>query len=416
MTSWLPDDRNILMANSNDDLQNVVVNTKDLDKQQRPTTYETATNISHTSTSTVATKHRRMIEATNESLKNEKQELLESQTCLATVTLSSKESSLIIDGDELQASDHWAPAQVFGKQIFLPDSQLSHQSIISQEDTTPPAPIMSTCSSLEVSEPANVDVPNVDPKSGKSPPLDTTIIDDLSEASDSGAPARKDVCFGLINHPGTKEWRSIVNKLALQLHRNWSDEVYNSVLDHLGGCKFWICRDSGSKYRKDQEWRLATEEEILERTKQRFRDCRKQAAEGVGKKKRGRPPKESQAKIASPPTTTVLTESCSSPNLNKKLNKAIEACLEAIEEAQKCTVIKKPKLGEGNNGPTERSMGIGGEASLCLIQSSETVSLSHVRPKQQKEFKLAEARVHFFEFVSCLIDYEHLDKADEIDE
>jgi hypothetical protein len=345
----------------------------------------------------------------------------------------------VLDND-LQLSKYWAPADVFGKQIFLPNDP-SYETAPNEtvpDNIPPPIALMASCSSLGVSI-LDVDCVALGCNPSTNQRDDEPISQSLSSKQISHAaslvtpipscPTRMDVCFGLINHPGTKKWRSIVDNLARQLNRQWSDKKYEQVvLRQLKGCKFWICRDSGpSKCRKDQEWREATDEEIMERTKQRFRDCRKQqqvVPEGGVLRSRGRPLKEKFAvnRKRLPSPTTFLSDA-SYLTLNPKLNKAIEACLEAIGEAQSMKRTdaasfgnKKIKLSDGSF----EAQGAAGESQVHLFQlpgaGRDLLHDLQARIRHQKTLKLEEARTHFFHFVSCLIDYEHLAKAADVDD
>jgi hypothetical protein len=370
----------------------------------------------------------------------------EEHLSLLSMELAPKETSHsiieteVLDND-LQLSKYWAPADVFGKQIFLPNDP-SYETAPNEtfpDNIPPPIARMASCSSLGVSI---LDVDCVALECNTS----TNQLDDepISQRSSSkpispaaslvtpipSCPTRMDVCFGLINHPGTKKWRSTVDNLARQLNRQWSDKKYEQVVLHqLKGCKFWICRDSGpSKCRKEQEWREATDEEIMEWTKQRFRDCRKQqqvlVLEGGVLRMRGRPLKEkfSVNRKRSPSPTTFLSN-VSNWTLNPKLNKAIEACLEAIGEAQSMKRTeaagfgnKKIKLSDGSF----EGQGAADESQVHLFQlpgaGRDLIHDLQAKIRHQKTVKLEEARTHFFDFVSCLIDYEHLAKAADVDD
>ncbi len=139
---------------------------------------------------------------------------------------------------------------------------------------------------------------------------------------------------------------------------------------------------------------------------------------------RGRPLKEkfSVNRKRSPSPTTFLSN-VSNWTLNPKLNKAIEACLEAIGEAQSMKRTeaagfgnKKIKLSDGSF----EGQGAADESQVHLFQlpgaGRDLLHDLQARIRHQKTLKLEEARTHFFHFVSCLIDYEHLAKAADVDD
>jgi hypothetical protein len=80
-------------------------------------------------------------------------------------------------------------------------------------------------------------------------------------------PRPMDVCFGLLDYPGTNHWRAILQDLSD--HRPcWSTDVYDEMKRRLEpGCRFLICRNS--------VWYMASEREIRLKSNQRFRDGRK---------------------------------------------------------------------------------------------------------------------------------------------
>lgn len=329
-----------------------------------------------------------------------------------------------------QPSNVLASAHVFGKQVFLPDDKGFKASLGEVSHGNVPPPVLFTVESIcSLEHNASIaicsfldDKPTMMPQN--SIPKSHTSC--CLAANDPNRPARKDVCFGLINHPGTKNWRSTVDNLALQHHRKWSNETYEEVLLQLDGCKFWICGESSSKCRQCQDWRVATDEEISDRTKQRFRDCQKQAVDVVPiQRRRGRPPKDQAngKKRSSPmlPTAVPFTSSCTY-NVNNKLNNAIEACLQAIDEAQRVEPYhecKKLKLSIPLVGTFEGLHAVD-EKQLLLLQSlgatQSVLNEIYGRLTLQKVIKLAEARQHFVSFVTCLTDCERLANAPHVEE
>lgn len=88
-------------------------------------------------------------------------------------------------------------------------------------------------------------------------------------------PIPTDVCFGLIDYPGTNAWRDTLQTLSNQ---PWSTEVYFAMRRELAGRRFLI--------RRNTIWYLATEDEIYVKSNQRFRDAKKPRSP----RGRGRPP------------------------------------------------------------------------------------------------------------------------------
>jgi hypothetical protein len=126
------------------------------------------------------------------------------------------------------------------------------------------------------------------------------------------------VYFGWIRHAATKEWRDSVKVFSKnhQDYPSWHDDICDKVKDNLrakGIYQFFICRktdDSGGVERKKKIfdknkkstgiWSVATDQEVLDRTKQRFVDDRKPQVVVTGvKRPRGRPPKPLIREISS---------------------------------------------------------------------------------------------------------------------
>lgn len=127
------------------------------------------------------------------------------------------------------------------------------------------------------------------------------------------------VFFGWIRHPATKTWRDAI-KVFSQNHRDypsWSDEICDKLKTMLreekGIVNFFLCRrnqnDKSSEEKQKKifdkqknymgQWAPATDQEILDRTKQRFVDDRKPQALVMGAKRpRGRPPKAVSREIS----------------------------------------------------------------------------------------------------------------------
>jgi hypothetical protein len=105
-------------------------------------------------------------------------------------------------------------------------------------------------------------------------------------------PTDHDVCFGMKEHPATQKWREAVDRFSAAPEKKWTNAMSDMVkedlakqditrflvklpVDHCGvPCRnvpFRPCRNSN----EEGLWVLATEQEIREITRQRFRDCLK---------------------------------------------------------------------------------------------------------------------------------------------
>jgi hypothetical protein len=153
---------------------------------------------------------------------------------------------------------------------------------------------------------------------------------------------KKAVYFGWIRHPSTKKWRDVIKRFSGNRQENpsWSEEVFDKIKAAVraeGIEKYCICRKGGGdvangnlgplmgQYRQlhhhhpssdngvvetkkifDKHkrnlgfWDTATEQEVLDRTKQRFIDDRKPQPIVIGvKRPRGRPPKQFSSRESS---------------------------------------------------------------------------------------------------------------------
>ncbi len=89
-------------------------------------------------------------------------------------------------------------------------------------------------------------------------------------------PQGNDVCFKMQKgkDKGTDEWRECVNSYA-QANPKFTREIYREVRTKLGyDRRYLICFDDDGKPsdKINDQWYLAKEEEILEKTRQRFND------------------------------------------------------------------------------------------------------------------------------------------------
>jgi predicted ATPase len=147
-------------------------------------------------------------------------------------------------------------------------------------------------------------------------------------------PKPKDICFALINHPGTRAWREKVDNLAMHIDLEWSDRVHQAVKSQLEaeGRRFLVCVkaiEGQSKGVKNKEWRTATDDEIMLKTKQRFRDRRKPQRTEV-KRPRGRP--SNKAKLSPDAHTTALARRPLAVDLRVAFIEAIEQCRRTLEQ------------------------------------------------------------------------------------
>jgi hypothetical protein len=149
----------------------------------------------------------------------------------------------------------------------------------------------------------------------KEEPQDTVAGKTTTTLRDSG-----DVCFKMRSHPGTSQWREVVKEWSLhpETFPDWRDHYCDAIQERLrqeyGIQRFLLCRDSDGikpSVKLNGNWHIATPEEILARTKQRFLDDRKAANKvlPIHEKKRnpGRPKKE-QKRNESPGSVTQVSE------------------------------------------------------------------------------------------------------------
>lgn len=103
----------------------------------------------------------------------------------------------------------------------------------------------------------------------------------------------RSVCFGWIKHPPTKMWRALVKRFSDdRVHfKCWSDEICEQVkalLGQEGITRFLVCRRNNNKIFGGEklcaEVDPATDEDILDRTKQRFLDDRKRRRTAINRK------------------------------------------------------------------------------------------------------------------------------------
>jgi hypothetical protein len=72
----------------------------------------------------------------------------------------------------------------------------------------------------------------------------------------------------LIKHPGTEKWCDTVKELAASRgNQAWSKTFCQEMKRQLAGCRFLVKNDLG--------WCMATEEEIFQKSKQRFQGSKK---------------------------------------------------------------------------------------------------------------------------------------------
>jgi hypothetical protein len=81
-------------------------------------------------------------------------------------------------------------------------------------------------------------------------------------------PIPTDVLFGVLDYPGTNDWRASLSRLFL-IHQVWSTNVYHEMRRELADRRYLIYRNL--------RWYLATEGEIRCKSSQRFRDIKKEA-------------------------------------------------------------------------------------------------------------------------------------------
>lgn len=93
-------------------------------------------------------------------------------------------------------------------------------------------------------------------------------------------PKARDVCFAMINHPGTKAWRETVDSLSGRADLDWSINIHHLVKAQMEmeGRSFYVClkqEQHRNKELRNAQWCLATDDEVMQKTRQRFRDFRK---------------------------------------------------------------------------------------------------------------------------------------------
>jgi hypothetical protein len=93
-------------------------------------------------------------------------------------------------------------------------------------------------------------------------------------------PKARDVCFAMINHPGTKAWRETVDSLSARADLDWSINIHHLVKAQMEmeGRSFYVClkqEQHRNKELRNAQWCLASDDEVMQKTRQRFRDFRK---------------------------------------------------------------------------------------------------------------------------------------------
>jgi hypothetical protein len=170
---------------------------------------------------------------------------------------------------------------------------------------------------------------------------DDRLAEDERQRMISRVPSERDVCFGLQNgqkHQGTEQWRACFYPYAYLDPSFFEKYIYFMERADSGYDRTYLIRRNVQGDRSEHQselWYLATEEEIYDRSYQRFLSTRKVlaarekkaklVASGIQPKPRGRPPKMPRTDLMADRTAsqdTVAAIPLSFDELKKQLHEA----------------------------------------------------------------------------------------------